>query len=348
MNRPRRVPRALASALPLFLALVLAPPFLASEGAGNAAAKGATELRAIIGGIATVSADNAEGSSLSIGYDESLALLMPKDSPFVQGVEIEIKSPRVAMAAPGGFAYELWRRVEPDPDRKRVAYRGERIIMQPLPARAGYAIRVPIRADHSIKPSPYAVLLPFIVAREDFPFLLKLVPVSKALSPEAEAAKFRITVRPLLTEEGALSLKFRYPDAQGERAPLSVTIDDRKVDPSAPISLKAGSYRLGVASEAYRDESRIVVVEQGKTTELVVELQDTKPVLTIEAPDSALITLDGRRVEQAERAGMGIEPGEHSATCRIGDYTLTRKFTASRGKPYKLVLDIDLRVEEAQ
>jgi hypothetical protein len=311
-----------------------------------------TELRALIGGIAVVSADNAEGVRLSVGYDESVAVLMPRDSPFVQGIEIEVKSPQAVIAAPGGFAYELWRRIDPEPDKKRLAYRGERIIMQPLPARAGYAIQIPVRADHSLRPGPYATLIPFIVEGRDFPFLFRLVPISKGLSAAAEAAKFQIRVRPLLSEAGALSLKLRYPEDRppgpSEGGAVTVTVDDRKVDPSAPIMLKAGSYRLGVSSEAYRDESRGFVVEQGKTLELVVELQSTKPLLSIEAPDSAVVTLDGQRIDRVARAAIGVEPGDHSATCRIGDYTLTRKFTAYRGKSYKLVLQIDLQVEEGQ
>jgi hypothetical protein len=342
MIGPRCLPRALAPALALLLAAARAP------GASAEAAPAASELRALIGGIAVVSAENAEGVRLSVGYDESVAVLMPKDSPFVQGFEVEIKSPQAVLATPGGFAYELWRRIDPEPDKKRFAYRGERIIMQPLPARAGYAIQIPVRADNSLRPGPYATLIPTVVAQRDFPFLLKLVPVSKGLSSSAEAAKFQVRVRPLLTEEGALSLRLRYPEGGGERYPVAVTVDDRKVDPSAPIFLKAGSYRLGLSSEAYRDESRGFVVEQGKTLELVVDLQDTKPTLTIEAPDSAVVALDGQRVDHVARPTMAVEPGDHSATCRIGDYTLTRKFSAVRGKAYKLVLEVDLRVEEGQ
>jgi hypothetical protein len=327
-----------------------APAQAAPAGAAAAvdATIAATDLRALIGGIAVVAADNAEGVRLSVGYDESVAVLMPKDSPFIQGIEIEVKSPQAVIAAPGGFAYELWRRIDPEPDKKRYAYRGERIIMQPLPARAGYAIQIPVRADHSLRPGPYATLLPFIVEGRDFPFLFRLVPISKGLSSAAEAAKFQIRVRPLLTDDGALSLKLRYPEAQVERFPVTVTVDDRKVDPSAPIFLKAGSYRLGLSSEAYRDESLGFVVEQGKTLELVVELQDTKPLLSIEAPDSAIVLLDGQRIDHVARPTMSVEPGEHSVTCRLGDYTLTRKFTAYRDKAYKLVLEIDLQVEEGQ
>jgi hypothetical protein len=337
MKSPRSISRTLA------FALALAPAL--SAGAAPAAT---TELRALIGGIAAVAADNAEGVSLSVGYDESVAVLMPKDSPFIQGIEIEIKSPKAVISAPGGFAYELWRRIDPEPDKKRFSYRGERIIMQPLPARAGYAIQIPVRADHTLRQGPYATLIPSIVESRDFPFLFKLVPISKGLSAAAEAAKFQIRVRPLLAEAGALSLRLRYPDDNLERSPVTVTVDDRKVDPAAPIVLKPGSYRLGLSSEAYRDENRGFVVEQGKILELVIELQGTKPIVSIEAPDSALVTIDGQRIDHVARQAMSVEPGDHSATCRIGDYTLTRKFTAYRGKTYKLVLEIDLRVEEGQ
>jgi hypothetical protein len=337
MMIPRCASRTLA------FALIFAPALTA-----GAAPAATTELRALIGGIAAVAADSPEGVRLAVGYDESVAVLIPKDSPFIQGIEIEIKSPQAVIATPGGFAYELWRRIDPEPDKKRFAYRGERIIMQPLPARAGYAIQIPVRSDHALRPGPYATLLPLIVESRDFPFLFKLIPISKGLSAAAEAAKFQIRVRPLLSEAGALSLKLRYPDEASERFPVTVTVDDRKVDPAAPIVLKPGSYRLGLSSEAYRDESRGIVVEQGKTLELVVELQGTKPLVSIEAPDSAAITLDGQRIDHAARSSMSVEPGDHSVTCRIGDYTLTRKFTAYRGKSYKLVLDIDLRVEEGQ
>jgi hypothetical protein len=333
MNRQRKL-RA------LFACAIACAPALAGARAC------AEELRVLIAGVATVTAENSEGSSFAMGFDESIAILLPKDSRFVQGIEIEIKSPPAALAAPGGFAYELWRRIEPAPDKKRLAYKGERIIMQPLPARAGYAIQVPVRADHSLKPSPYATLIPAIVEQKDFPFLLKLVPISKGVPAAAEAAKFQVRVRPLLSDEGALSLRLRYPEGSAERRPVSVTVDDRKVDASAPILLRAGQHRLGVASEAYRDESRGFSIEQGRTLELVVELEDTTPILVVEAPDSAVVSIDGLRIDHVAKPSFAVEPGEHLAACRIGDYSLTRKFTAYRGKTYKLVLEIDLQVQE--
>ncbi|HOX32298.1 MAG TPA: hypothetical protein PLB91_08200 [Spirochaetales bacterium] len=333
MKRPRSplVP-LLAAGL---LALAAFPPALQAQ-----------ELRTLVAGIASLQAENAEGSRLAMGYDEAIAVTFAKDSPFIQGFEIELKLPPAISASPGAFAYELWRRVEPAPDKSRYGYKGERIITQSLPSRAGFVIQIPVRRDHGLKSGPYATLLPTVVEAKDFPFLFKLVPLAKGSSPAIEAARIQVRVRPLLGEEGGLKLLLKYPEAAGERDALVVTVDEKRIDPQATILLKAGPHRLHVSSELYRDENRSFVVEQGRILELALELQDTAPLLVIEAPDSALVLLDGVRIDHVARPQMAIEPGEHSVSCKIGDYSLSRKFSIARGKTYRLVLSVDLQVQE--
>jgi hypothetical protein len=334
MNRPR----------PLFAALaatgILARAILCDSAY-------AEDLRTLVAGSAVLSSENPEGSRLAMGYNDAIAVSLSKDSSFIQGMEIELKVPAAVMALPGGFAYELWRKVDPLPEKSRFGYRGERIITQPLPSRASLVLQVPIRKDHSLKPGPYATLLPVVVEAKDFPFLFRLIAVSKGFSSEVENAQFQVRVRPILTDEGALGIRLRFPEGQGERTPIVVSVDDRKVDPSALLLLKAGIHRLHIASENYREENRSFTIEQGKILDMVIDLQDTTPVLLIEAPDSALVLLDGARIDHVTKPQMQVEAGEHSATCRIGDYTVTRKFTAYRGKTYRLVLAIDLQVQES-
>ncbi len=307
----------------------------------------AEDLRTLIAGSVVLSSDNPDGSRLTMGYNDAVSVSLSRDSSFIQGMEIELKVPAVVMAVPGGFAYELWRKVDPLPDKNRFGYRGERIITQPLPARAGLVIQVPIRKDHSLKSGPYATLMPVVVEAKDFPFLFKLLPVSKGFSNEVETAQFQVRVRPILTDEGALGIRLRFPEGQADKSPILVTVDDKKVDPALTLLLKTGVHRLHLASENYREENRSFAIEQGKTLELVIELQDTTPILLIEAPDSAIVSLDGQRLDHVARPQVQVEAGEHSATCRIGDYTITRKFTAYRGKTYRMVLAIDLQVQES-
>jgi hypothetical protein len=333
MNRPQTL------LLPLVAAGLLARAVLAP-------ALPAQELRTVVAGIVLLQAENAEGSRLAMGYNEAVAVAFAKESPFIQGFEIEVKLPPILAQAPGAFAYELWRGIEPAPDKNRYGYRGERIITQPLPARAGFVLQIPVRRDHAMKSGPYATLIPTIVEPKDFPFMFKLVPLSKGSSPEVEAAQLQIRVRPVLTDEGALKIVLKYPESPPERAAVTATVDDKRVDPSAPLILKAGVHRLHLSSEAYRDESRSFTLEQGRSLELVIELQDTTPLLLVEAPDAAVVLIDGVRIDHVAKPQMTIEPGEHFASCKIGDYSLSRKFVAARGKTYRLVLSIDLQVQE--
>jgi len=307
------------------------------------------ELRTDIAGIAPLQAENAEGTRLVMGYDDAIAVTMPRESPFIQGFELELKLP-AAFSSPGAFAYELWRRVDPAPEKGRYGYKGDRVITQPLPARAGFVIQIPVRRDHAMKSGPYSTLIPVIVEPRDFPFLFKLVPLAKGVSPELEAAQVPVRVRPVLSDEGGLKLTLKYPEPSPggapERTAPAVTVDDKRVDPSQVLLLKAGGHRLALSSEDYRDESRSFVIEQGKVLELAIELQDTTPILVIEAPDTAVIIVDGVRVDHVARPQMTVEPGEHSASCKLGDYSLSRKFSAARGKVYRLVLSVDLLVQE--
>jgi hypothetical protein len=306
----------------------------------------AQELRTLVAGIVLLQAENADGARLTMGYSDAVAVLLAKESPFIQGFEIELKLPPSLTAVPGAFAYELWRRIDPAPDKGRFGYKGERIITQPLPARAGLVLQIPVRKDHAMKSGPYATLIPTVVEPKDFPFLFKLLPLAKGASPEVEAAQLQVRVRPVLSDEGGLRLLLKYPEGIPEREAVAVTVDDKRVDPLAVLVLKAGSHRLHISSEAYRDESRSLAIEQGKVLELSIELQDTTPLLLLEAPDSAVVTLDGLRLDHVAKPQMTIEPGEHLATCRIGDYSLSRKFTAARGKTYRLVLSVDLQLQE--
>jgi hypothetical protein len=334
MNRPRSLFVAIAAAG------MLAPVVMGAR-------LFADDLRTIIAGIVTVSADDPDGTRLTMGYNDAIAVLLAKDSTFIQGFEIELKFPQAAIAVPGGFAYELWRDISPAPDKKRYGYRGERIITLPIPPRAGIVLQIPIRKDFDIQSSPYATLVPTVVEAKDFPFIFKLLPIAKGFGSEIESARFHVRVRPILSAEGALILKLRFPEGSTDRA-VTVTIDDKRVDPASRIILPYGAHRLQVSSESYRDENRSFAIEQGQTMDLVVDLQDTTPIVLIDAPDSAVVTIDGQKIDHVVKPQITVEPGDHTVTCRIGDYTISRRFSAYRGKSYRIVLAIDLRIQESQ
>ncbi|MEI6386546.1 MAG: hypothetical protein WCQ50_07920 [Spirochaetota bacterium] len=303
------------------------------------------EFRALLASSLALPSDS-QGVQLTLAYNEAFALTWPKDLPFVQGLEIELKAPPAVVPLASSLSWELWRSVDPAPQKTRSIYQGERILSQVLPSRAGFVIQIPLRGDHSLKSGPFATVIPTVLSPDDFPFLFRLAPLAKAIPPELEKASFVLRIKPLFTDEGGLRLGFRFPEGSQKRD-LELSVDGKRVVVSDLLVQKPGSHLLRVSSDGFREETRSFTIEQGRYIDLEVELEDTSPVLVVEAPDSAVITLDGARINHVTKPSMILEPGEHLIACRIGDYSMTRKFSVFRGKNYRIVLSIDLVFQES-
>lgn len=304
-------------------------------------------LRTVVVAVLQVSAEDPEGEQVSLGYADALAVSLPSPSPFIQGIEIDIRIPKAMQSTQGAFAWSLYRDIHPAPSTEKIAYDAERLLIQAFPARAGLVLQIPVSPRHSLRSGPYATVLPMQLGSADFPLLFKLSALTKGLTAEQEKSQYLIKVRPIFLDEGALRLSLIQPeDLPGPFVP-NVYVDERKIEAwHELLFLKKGVHTLQVSGEGMRDETRSIAVESGKIFALEIRLQGTKPVLLFEAPANAIILLDDTVVDHAASARLIVEPGERTVVCRIGDYTITRKFTAVRGKTYHIVFAVDVQIQE--
>ena len=304
-------------------------------------------IRTVVASVVQVSADRSEGETILLGHADAIAIVLPAASPFIQGIEIDLRIPKPLQSAQGAFAWSLYKTVSPLPAVDRVAYDGERVLLQALPPRTGIVLQIPVSPRHSLRTGPYATVLPVLLGAADFPVLFKLSALTKGLTLEQEQSRYQVKVRPLFTDEGALRLTLSQPDdAEAAFAP-TVYVDERRVDSWQDlVFLKKGMHSVQVTGEGMRDETRSFAVEPGKVFSLEIRLQGTKPILVFEAPANAVILLDDQPIEHAAGARLFVEPGERTVVCRIGDYILTRKFTAVRGKTYHIVFTVDVQIQE--
>lgn len=329
-RRALTIPAALAALL--FLPIASAVP----EG-----------VRTVVAAAVIVSADKPDGETVNLGYADAVAITLGTVSPFLQGIEIDLRIPRPLQSAQGAFAWSLFKGVTPPPSVDKVAYDGDRLLIQALPPRAGVVFQVPISPRHSLRSGPYATVLPMLLETGEFPILFKLSALTKGVTPEQEQARYQVRIRPLFTDEGALKLSILPPDGTDTGFTPSVYVDEKKVDSWQDlVFLKKGMHTVQVAGEGVRDESRAVAVEAGKVFSLEIKLQGTKPVVVFEAPANALIFLDEQPVDHAGGVRIPVEPGERTVVCKIGDYTITRRFSAVRGKIYHIVFSVDMQIQE--
>jgi len=301
-------------------------------------------LRTNVSSVVSLASEASEGVTVSLRYNEAVAILYPADPTFIQGIEFELRIPKAFQGAESAIAWSIFSKVSPQPSPERLDYTAELVATQPLPARVSMNLVIPTIDRHGIKSGPFASLIPAVASIDRFPLIFKLTPIGKGLLPSMEGAEFRLTIRPVLRDEGGIKVAVTYPEGADHPA-ASVFVDDKRAeDPHSLILAKKGPRVIRVSAEGYREEIITVAIEPGRVVPLNITLTPNAPLLVFQAPAGTFVSIDGQTVPQVDLDGLPVEPGEHTLFFRIGDYSMTRKFMALRGKVYTVVLSVELDI----
>jgi len=305
----------------------------------------AQPFRTVVAGSVEVNTERPSGETVSAGINSALHIALGAETRFFRGLEIEITAPQTWLAYRNSLVMAIYNNISPQIPIGIADIDGSQIAFEPLPGRLQIIYHIPIRQSHGLRTTTSVTVPTGVVPHSTFPILFRLMPVIKGLSDELENLTFNIAVRPILSDEGAVRLITRYPPQFGNR-PFTVLIDDIVINNiSEQIILKEGEHHLVILSDDYRNESRRFIVERAKVTDLIVELQDTTPVVIFEGPQNAQIYLDNVRVS-GNLDFVKVEPGTHEVRFQVGDYTVSQTLNAQRGKTYRVALNLGLAIEE--
>jgi len=305
----------------------------------------AQPFRTTVEGGIEITPEKPAGSSVTVGINSSVLITLGPEARFLRGVEIEITAPQAWLSYRGSIVVVAYNNINPQTPAGIADITGSQITLEPLAARLQIIYQLPVRQAHGLRTTTSINVLGGIALPSTFPVLFRLMPVIKGLSGELENMTFNLTARPILSDEGAVRLIFRYPPQLRNR-PFTVLIDDNVVNNiSEQIILREGEHHLVILSDDYRNESRRFVVERAKATDLTIELADTTPIIMFEGPQNAVIYLNNSRIPQ-NRAPITVEPGAHEIKFQIGDYTVIQTINVLKGKTYRVSLTVDLNVQE--
>ena len=303
-------------------------------------------VRTIVAGIHRVSHLQPEGVNVPLSYASSSLIKMDGDFRFFRGIQLELTSPPGFLAYRGSLVVVIYGELDITPDIGIADLECRRLGYAILPTRIRTIYQIPLRADHGLRTSPYATVLTGVVDISSFPLLFRLMPVSKG-GAMLENMVFNLNVRPILSNEGALRITFRYPENLPDR-PLTVLINDEVIDnPREERILREGEHHLVILSEDYRNQSSRFVVERARTLELMVELEDPTPLLVFEHPESARVYLNNVFLPNS-RYPHPVEPGIHEVRFQVSDYTIIRPVTVQRGRTYRIALSVDIVISESE
>ncbi|MDR3174624.1 MAG: hypothetical protein LBU19_10270 [Treponema sp.] len=295
-----------------------------------------------------------ETSSLVIPYNGSAIITLGEDWRFFRGIELELTAPAEWLPYQGSLAVSVYSELGRLPageisitgafvPGQVLDLRGNRFLYNPLPGKIQTVYQIPLRPGHGLRSSPYVLVPPVLVPPPSFPILFHLSPAIKGLGEELEKLNFRLSVKPIPGDEGAVRLHFRYPPQFSHR-PFTLLVDDLVIDPPAgELFLKEGEHHLLILSDDYRNENRFFLVERAKVLDLNIELQDPTPLLIFEGPERTVFFLDDKQVA----GSIPAEPGTHKVRFQLSDYTIARTIRVEKGKTYRIALTVDVDVSES-
>jgi hypothetical protein len=307
---------------------------------------GAETLHISNAGNLLVSLDKPEGNSINLSYTDSAVISLDREIRFLKGIELELIVPQVYMAHRGSLALGMYADLDRIPETGTGDLEARQISMEPIPNKIQIIYQIPIRSSHGLRTSPYASLPAGIVPPESFPILFRILPLVKDLSEEVETMPFRLTVKPILSDEGAVRIVTRFPE-QLPRRPFTVLIDDEVVEqPEQARLLREGEHHLIIISNDYRNESHRFLIERGKILDLTITLKDTMPLIFFEAPENARIFFDDEPVDNSLQP-ITADPGLHKVRFQMSDYSIVRPLPIQRGKTYRVTLAVDVFISES-
>jgi hypothetical protein len=306
---------------------------------------GAEEIKVNIADIIELSKDKAQGAPIQLAYDDAALVSLDLDTRFFKGVELELSAPQLWLNSQGSLAILIYSKPEKLPGKGVQEISVTQLRMDTLANKIQTVYQIPIKQNHNLRNTPYVSVLSNIVSPQDFPVIFRIMPIVRDIGEDLQNLRFHLTVKPILTDEGAVKINVRYPPALPNK-PYTALIDDKVSEhPEDEHLLKEGPHHLMVISNDYRNESRRFILERGKAIDINITLQDLTPLILFETPDNAKIFLDNVRFA-ASVTPKPIEPGPHEVKIQVSDYTIIKSMYARKGKTYRIAFTVDLDVSE--
>lgn len=287
----------------------------------------------------------SSGETVSAGLNDAVAVQLTGQREYLMGIDIELKVPPELMEFFDSTAYMVYSQVTPEPAEGVIDYSGTRVHTDILPVKLSTTLRMAVE-NESIQSTPYETILPVTIAVTDTFVFIRFQQVMKGIPDEIMKSKIMVSAKPVFKDIGELKLSLSYPETQTKPNPYTIFIDD------APATVKnnsaylaTGIHHLAVVSDYYRNEVRTFNIEQAKTTNLSIALQEIVSTLRVIAPETAVVELDGNSWEKTDKA-VSIEPGNHIIRFTVGDYEAEKTFTVINGKSYVLSLLVDIQITE--
>jgi len=289
----------------------------------------------------------ADENTQSISLEEIVSIEFDKESSFLEGIEVKIEVPKELQKYRNSFALYMFKNTSPVPDESSRYYKGTRIFMRLLPVQNNIYIKIPAVEDNILTQSADSILIPGFTPRNEYPLLATIIPIMKGIPSSVFDYSFKLTCKPIYSPKGSLSINISSTD-QTMDVSYEVLIDNEKVKwPSDNYILAEGLHQLLINSSSGISKDVSIVISAGERQNIDLIFEYMEPEIKIEAPESALIILDGEElIRKDPESSINLEPGEHTIIFNIDGYQFSRDFTVESGDNFTISLALDVLIHK--
>ncbi len=292
-------------------------------------------------------------ASKKLGLNDALAVFIPEDRLFLDGIEIKMEIPEETALWRDCCGAYIYDDIRPVPTERQIDFTGNKIFFGVLPGKLSWVLQVPLTEGVQFKQDQYTKIIDKKPSAAGNFIFVRLQQIMKGVPDEVMNSRISFSVRPILKDEGLISLKLTYPEAVAqtdsmELENVTVFIDNQTYATEETLKgvvLPTGIHNISVISENYRTEVRKIRIDQAKKIEVEIALKSIEPTVIITAPEGSQVYLDDEKFENTGKE-YTLSEGDHKIRCVIGDYEIVRTLEVTKGRTYKVNLTVDLQISE--
>lgn len=278
--------------------------------------------------------------------EDLVGIIGDADFQRIEALELKIEIPRGINQYRNSFSLTLFKNVAPQPSTGTDLYRGAQAYSRMMPVLDTCYIIIPLSEGRIFRQDATTLVVPQAVPDNEFPLILTIQPVAKALPKGIYSHVFTITLKPILAQTGSLAITDK---GTGDSRIKTVIIDGKiKTGTLSGIVLAAGVHTLLVITQSGEQSGKSVMIESGKTYHYVHEPTPAAEALVqFSVPKGMDLYIDGKPVVfKDDQRSVHIAPGSHKITFSSGDFSFSRTIEVSQGDHLKCGLQIDLVIEK--
>jgi hypothetical protein len=271
-----------------------------------------------------------ENRSVNTSVEYLTGIVIKDLSPLVQGIKLSVRSSEELVIYKNSFAIYLYKNLDKDFTEEENSYRGSQAFMRFLPFSDNLNVLIPLSSAHTLSPDRSSFLMADSNQIDNFPLLISILPITKGIPDAAYNKEITIDLAPVYFKKGLLVLNIMNDKAEEISEGVRISIDGKSYDwPNGPYLLSTGLHTLTIRTEDGSEESIPFSLDPGQTLNMDHVLQYQLPLLSVEVMEGLSVYLNGKLLNKFEiETALEIQPGSHTIRFELGDFKMSRDFTA--------------------